>query len=54
VSAVRQSGLDLVIAMLEERKHYKEVLSSANISARDALRTRVTRPSESYSRSSGK
>ena len=40
VSATKQSGVDMVIAMLEERKCNTEVLSSANISVRDALRTR--------------
>jgi hypothetical protein len=34
------SGLETVIAMLEARKKATEVLSSANISVRDALRTR--------------
>jgi hypothetical protein len=33
------SGTDAVIAMLEERKKSTEVLSSANVSVRDALRT---------------
>ena len=39
VSATKQSGMDTVIAMLDERKTNTEVLSSANISVRDALRT---------------
>jgi hypothetical protein len=33
------SGTDAVIAMLEERTKSTEVLSSANVSVRDALRT---------------
>jgi Reverse transcriptase (RNA-dependent DNA polymerase) len=40
VSATKQIGVDMVIAMLDERKCNTEVLSSANISVRDALRTR--------------
>jgi Reverse transcriptase (RNA-dependent DNA polymerase) len=40
VSTAKQSGADAVIAMLEERKASTEVLSSANISVRDALRTK--------------
>ena len=40
VTTSRQSGLDMVIAMLEERKSTTEVLISANISVRDALRTK--------------
>ena len=36
----KPSGLETVIAMLEARKKATEVLSSANISVRDALRTR--------------
>jgi hypothetical protein len=39
VTTTKQSGLDMVIAMLEERKSSTEVLSSANISVRDALRS---------------
>jgi hypothetical protein len=40
VSTAKQSGGDAVIAMLEERKASTEVMSSANISVRDALRTK--------------
>jgi hypothetical protein len=39
VTTTRQSGLDTIIAMLDERRTSTEVLISANISVRDALRT---------------
>ena len=39
-TTAKQSGVDAVIAMLEEKKSSTEVLSSANISVRDALRTK--------------
>jgi Reverse transcriptase (RNA-dependent DNA polymerase) len=40
VTSTKQSGVEMVIAMLEERKSSTEVLSSANISVRDALHTK--------------
>lgn len=43
VTAEKQTGVKIVTQMLDERKSSTEVLSSANISVRDAQRTKVRR-----------